>query len=143
MRPPTVVISKIAGLSEAFTARGLTGEWIRWVAEPTREALADCEVLVGEPAAVAPMLENCGPELKWVQSTFAGCNPLLDQPRKDFTVTRLAGCFGPDMAEYCMLHILALERQYDLQRELQKQNCLLYTSPSPRDRTRSRMPSSA
>ena len=26
---------------------------------------------------------------------------------------------------------------------LQDQNCLLYTSPSPRDRTRSRMPSSA
>ena len=25
----------------------------------------------------------------------------------------------------------------------QRQNCLLYTSPSPRDRTRSRMPSSA
>ena len=30
----------------------------------------------------------------------------------------------------------------DLQDE-QKWNCLLYTSPSPRDRTRSRMPSSA
>ena len=26
---------------------------------------------------------------------------------------------------------------------IQNQNCLLYTSPSPRDRTRSRMPSSA
>ena len=30
-----------------------------------------------------------------------------------------------------------------LTRELQHNNCLLYTSPSPRDRTRSRMPSSA
>ena len=28
-------------------------------------------------------------------------------------------------------------------RRAQYQNCLLYTSPSPRDRTRSRMPSSA
>ena len=27
--------------------------------------------------------------------------------------------------------------------ELQRKDCLLYTSPSPRDRTRSRMPSSA
>ena len=27
--------------------------------------------------------------------------------------------------------------------ELEVDNCLLYTSPSPRDRTRSRMPSSA
>ena len=29
------------------------------------------------------------------------------------------------------------------QRQPQQQGCLLYTSPSPRDRTRSRMPSSA
>ena len=28
-------------------------------------------------------------------------------------------------------------------REVKGKNCLLYTSPSPRDRTRSRMPSSA
>ena len=27
--------------------------------------------------------------------------------------------------------------------QAQRKNCLLYTSPSPRDRTRSRMPSSA
>ena len=30
-----------------------------------------------------------------------------------------------------------------LRRELEAAGCLLYTSPSPRDRTRSRMPSSA
>ena len=29
------------------------------------------------------------------------------------------------------------------QQDLEQQYCLLYTSPSPRDRTRSRMPSSA
>ena len=31
----------------------------------------------------------------------------------------------------------------DTQKEAQALGCLLYTSPSPRDRTRSRMPSSA
>ena len=30
-----------------------------------------------------------------------------------------------------------------VQQVIQKETCLLYTSPSPRDRTRSRMPSSA
>ena len=30
-----------------------------------------------------------------------------------------------------------------LQQQVKDQGCLLYTSPSPRDRTRSRMPSSA
>ena len=31
----------------------------------------------------------------------------------------------------------------EMSRKIKKQVCLLYTSPSPRDRTRSRMPSSA
>ena len=35
--------------------------------------------------------------------------------------------------------VLADERKFDQQFDI----CLLYTSPSPRDRTRSRMPSSA
>ena len=34
-------------------------------------------------------------------------------------------------------------RRYQKSTELLIRNCLLYTSPSPRDRTRSRMPSSA
>ena len=39
-------------------------------------------------------------------------------------------------------HELAWQRVQSLHAELSN-NCLLYTSPSPRDRTRSRMPSSA
>ena len=31
----------------------------------------------------------------------------------------------------------------DISRKINENSCLLYTSPSPRDRTRSRMPSSA
>ena len=37
----------------------------------------------------------------------------------------------------------ALKEERDSQRKITSRNCLLYTSPSPRDRTRSRMPSSA
>ena len=38
-----------------------------------------------------------------------------------------------------------IKRRYVMEKEgvLDPQRCLLYTSPSPRDRTRSRMPSSA
>ena len=32
---------------------------------------------------------------------------------------------------------------YEIKNEEQKKDCLLYTSPSPRDRQKSRMPSSA
>jgi phosphoglycerate dehydrogenase-like enzyme len=35
-------------------------------------------------------------------------------------VTRLAGVFGPAMAEYVMLHVLALERGYLRNAERQK-----------------------
>ena len=44
---------------------------------------------------------------------------------------------GPDIVEQCDL---AVKFAQDL---LSDYRCLLYTSPSPRDRTRSRMPSSA
>jgi len=36
-----------------------------------------------------------------------------------------------------------IEKDRQLILDAQKKGCLLYTSPSPRDRTRSRMPSSA
>ena len=39
--------------------------------------------------------------------------------------------------------LATLQRQVDQIRTENQQACLLYTSPSPRDRTRSRMPSSA
>ena len=38
---------------------------------------------------------------------------------------------------------LKQDRQHFLDRARECSDCLLYTSPSPRDRTRSRMPSSA
>ena len=41
------------------------------------------------------------------------------------------------------LHIRHLNLLMDLRTEKSNNCCLLYTSPSPRDRTRSRMPSSA
>ena len=39
-------------------------------------------------------------------------------------------------------HIISV-KEFSLVIEEMVQSCLLYTSPSPRDRTRSRMPSSA
>ena len=42
-----------------------------------------------------------------------------------------------------LLFGLALALPLALQRSVGRRACLLYTSPSPRDRTRSRMPSSA
>ena len=82
MRPSVLVVSRIVGLREAIEARGLTGPWIKWIREPEADDLATCEVLLGEPAVCAPLVGSC-PNLRWMQSTFAGCNQLLDQPRRD------------------------------------------------------------
>ena len=118
------IVSRVAGLREAFKASAFSSLQIDWIPGPldtpeARSALARCEVLVGEPAVCGPLVDEC-PKLLWLQSTFAGCNQLLTaSSRRDYTATRLAGCFGPDMAEYAALHILANERKYDLQRELQ------------------------
>ena len=49
---------------------------------------------------------------------------------------------GPSDAERAQEWFANLVDDID-QGELQRISCLLYTSPSPRDRTRSRMPSSA
>ena len=49
-------------------------------------------------------------------------------------------CIGPPKASESYLNIPNLISAYELSGA---DACLLYTSPSPRDRTRSRMPSSA
>ena len=42
-----------------------------------------------------------------------------------------------------MQHFAGVEKVMEREAEEEANSCLLYTSPSPRDRTRSRMPSSA
>ena len=123
-KPLVCVVSRIAGLRSAVEARGLAGSWLHWLEAnegPTKDgALSDCEVLVGEPAVCATLVDKC-PRLVWVQSTFAGCNELLTaSTRRDYVATRLGGCFGPDMAEYAMLHMLAHERSFEALREAQR-----------------------
>ena len=49
-------------------------------------------------------------------------------------------CFYPAIP---LLDIYLVEHPSDLEKVKRLKGCLLYTSPSPRDRTRSRMPSSA
>ena len=50
---------------------------------------------------------------------------------------------NPHADERPLLFFLTQSNSAFLMPELEAESCLLYTSPSPRDRTRSRMPSSA
>ena len=124
MRPTVAVVSRVSGLAAALAASpGTIAAELVFLPDPAdldsprgTDALQRCEIMIGEPATCGPLVDRCE-NLKWLQSTFAGCNQLLtDSSRRDYTATRLAGCFGPDMAEYAVLHILALERRFDEQR---------------------------
>ena len=57
----------------------------------------------------------------------------------------LANEFGPDALRYYLMRnmVLGQDSTFTTNSFIERYNCLLYTSPSPRDRTRSRMPSSA
>ena len=83
------------------------------------------------------------------------CKYLFDfneKPISEYTQCLGASLIGSDSGPYQTRGIRSTERAVEekpkskgfriLQRGTYK-NCLLYTSPSPRDRTRSRMPSSA
>lgn len=99
------ICSNIASLRPAvervFAASALAAEHQIVVKEITDEG--DCklagEVLLADPGKVAPFLDRVQ-GLTWMQSTWAGVNALANTSRRDFTCTRLAGCFGPQMSEY-------------------------------------------
>jgi len=72
------------------------------------EAYAGQEVVLGEPDLVAPALPAMR-GVRWVQSTWAGVKPLLDAARGGLIVTGVKEVFGPQMADYAIGYMLALE----------------------------------
>lgn len=136
-RPTVTVLSSIPNLAEALRAicteiplyvisddaLGGCGFQPSNLKPSTRLALIEAEILVSEPAVVASILQYDAkslPNLKWCQSTFAGVDPLFavtkdfprPLPRPQWTLTRLAGCFGPPMAEWCLARIVEHERSF-------------------------------
>ena len=69
-------------------------------------------------------------------------NDLYDRIRKESRKRKGSSASGPPSAKKSKP--APKEDQEDLENQLEKARfCLLYTSPSPRDRQKSRMPSSA
>merc|ERR1719183_2812376 len=58
------------------------------------ESAADAEILLVDPGLVAPALDTQLPSLRWLQSSWAGVNAIVDgTKRQDYVLTRLAGRF--------------------------------------------------
>ena len=67
------------------------------------------EVMVGAPPDLAALIPRC-PQLRWVQSTWAGIDAIAHFASEALQITPLKGVFGPAMTEYVMGWLLAIER---------------------------------
>ena len=67
------------------------------------------EVVVGAPPDLADIISRC-PQLRWVQSTWAGIDAIAHFASESLQITPLKGVFGPAMTEYVMGWLLAIER---------------------------------
>jgi phosphoglycerate dehydrogenase-like enzyme len=65
-------------------------------------------ILFGDPLSISKVLPHL-PDVKWVQSTWAGVTPLLTLERRDYLLTGIKGVFGPQMSEYVLGYMLAHE----------------------------------
>ena len=125
---------------------------LRWTPfeEPGREALGTC---TGDRFVLRKPLGQGGNAVVWqardrLMGRFVAIKILRSrdpdlQRRFDAEAEILANIDHPNIVRACARGVTT-EGQPFLALELVRgQSCLLYTSPSPRDRTRSRMPSSA
>ena len=114
-------VESLAGRSDVLRAQGVRLELVRCA--PTadgatqgsvewRAALADAEVALAAPSALAPLLDGgAAPSLRWVQYTWAGVDAVFrDTARRDYLATRIAGVFGAQMAGYVLAHVLGCEK---------------------------------
>jgi len=86
-----------------------------------RDALpAECDIVFGEPSLIKPILPGL-PTVNWIQSTFAGVDPLLDPTlRRDYMLTNMRGVFGGLMSEFIIGYLLLHERKILQRLEAQK-----------------------
>jgi phosphoglycerate dehydrogenase-like enzyme len=69
------------------------------------------EIVFGEPSLIRKAIDRL-PSLAWVQSTWAGVEPLLDPAlRRDYVLTNARDVFGPQMSEYVFGYLIAHERR--------------------------------
>ena len=87
------------------------------------QPMSDCEIVLGEPDLIRANLPHLQ-QVRWVQSTWAGVEPLLAPGlRRDYLLTNARGVFGHLMAEYVFAYLLLHERKIIQRLEAQKQNC--------------------
>ena len=78
-------------------------------------------ILLADPPLVAASIDDF-PQLEWLQSTFAGVDPLMaDGVRRDYLLTNIKGIFGPLIAEYVLGYLLNYQRHFSAYKQQQHQ----------------------
>jgi len=77
-------------------------------AEAALAAYSGQKIILGEPDLVAAVLDKM-PDIRWVQSSWAGITPLLTAGRTDYLLTGVKDTFGKQMAEFVLGYLLANE----------------------------------
>ncbi|OQS00608.1 D-isomer specific 2-hydroxyacid dehydrogenase [Achlya hypogyna] len=109
-----VVLKKMSAfpqLLERITFTPITPSEIDPQDSMLMKLIEDSPVILGDPKAclkVLPAARN----LKWMQSTFAGVEALLNQEKRNFALTRAGGIMGTHMAQYVLGWIIAKERHF-------------------------------
>lgn len=99
----------------AYTAHNLTELGALNTAEKN-----DIQWLLAEPSLAAAVLPEL-PNLRWLQSTWAGVEPLIALPRRDYILSNIRGVFAPLMVEFILAHALAYERHVMAHHKAQQQ----------------------
>ncbi|MGF1770111.1 D-2-hydroxyacid dehydrogenase [Enterovibrio makurazakiensis] len=92
--------------------------------------IEDANVVLADPPLFAPHIEHAQ-RLVWLQSTFAGCDALLANPKRDYQLTNVRGIFGPLMSEYVFGQLLSITRhlpEYQAQQAKRHWSAIPYSS---------------
>jgi phosphoglycerate dehydrogenase-like enzyme len=90
---------------------------------------AQAEIVLGAPNLIRDALPNLT-QLKWVQSIYAGVEPLVDpNQRRDYVLTNARDVFGEPMAEFVFGYLLFLEKRMLERIQSQRQHQWQRTEP--------------
>jgi len=109
--PPVLILTPDAGEYLPFLKK-LSEAGVDLTAVATaaaaRKSYSGQEIILGQPDLVAAVLGDM-PEVRWVQSSWAGVTPLIQEGRRDYRLTGIKNVFGQQMAEYVLAYLLARE----------------------------------
>jgi phosphoglycerate dehydrogenase-like enzyme len=80
------------------------------------------EILFGNPAMIVEALPQM-PDVKWIQSSWAGVTPLIEFGPRGYILTGVKDVFGPQMSEYVLGFLLAHELRIVERMQMQRERC--------------------